>query len=489
MQRRFQSFFFGLSLLAFFPIQASDFFEAGPLLHEFRLTLEPGTREEFVGPLYYRQKSDESLLWSFPPFFTRYTNPALEQEEYESIYPLLTYRRFGTESRWQFLQIFSFGGASTVDAEVKSKADVWPIFFYQHSTSPTNSYFWLLPFYGRVKNHLFRDEVKIVAFPFYLWSRKGEQETDNYLWPIFHLRHGGGITGWQFLPLAGHEFKIPTVRTNVADELEVIPGYNRWFFLWPLMTSDDNNLGTTNIERLRISFPFYSIQRSAARDNTTLLWPFFTYTVDRDKGFHEWGMPYPFIGWARGPGKHANRAWPIWGKATNDILESDFLFWPAYTHQRLHTQTFERERTRSLFFLYSDSRVLNPEAGDSTRRVDLWPLFTWKRELDGRTRLRVLAAAEPLVPNNKSIERSWAPLWSLYRHERNPKTAQTSDSLLWNLWRRDVSPDERRTSVLFGLIRTRKDATGRHWRWLGFPFPPGSASLPVANPSDAHRHP
>jgi len=472
-----------LLVLGCWPLAAalgSDLFEAGFLAHAFPLTFERGTREEFAGPLFYRQETEGSLLWSMPPFFTWYENRPLEEVEYESLYPLLTYRRFGTESRWQFLQLFSFGGASTVDAEVKSRANIWPLFFYQQSTNPTNSYFWLLPFYGRVQNHLFRDEVRTVAFPFYLWSKKGAVETDNYLFPFFHQRHGGSVSGWQFFPLVGREYKFPTVRTNVADEVEVVPGYNRSFVLWPFFTTDDNNLGTTNVERLRISLPFYSIQRSPARDNTTLLWPFFTYTDDREKGFHEWGMPYPFIGWARGPGKHANRFWPIWGKATNSIQQSDFVLWPVYTHNHVHTPALDRERTRSLFFAYSDSRVADPQTGVSTRRVALWPFFTWHRDMSGRIRLNTLSIVEPLVPNNKSVERSWAPLWSIYRREVNPKTSASSDSLLWNLWRRDVTKEERRTSLLFGLVRTRKDATGRHWRWFGFPFEKAKHEQPSA---------
>jgi hypothetical protein len=236
------------------------------------------------------------------------------------------------------------------------------------------------------------------------------------------------------------------------------------------------------VERLRISLPFYSIQRSPARDNTTIFWPFFTHTEDRENGFSEWGFPYPFIGWARGPGKNANRLWPLWGKVTNSTQQSDFVFWPLYTHQHLHTPEIDKERTRSLFFFYSDSKLSSPESGDHRRRIDLWPLFTWQRKLDGSTRLQCLAPLEPLVPNNKSIERSWAPVYSIYREEENPKTHTHSNSLVWNLWRRDVTPKERRSSLLFGLVRTRKDATGRHWRFFWGKFPPAVADSPLTTP-------
>lgn len=469
------------------PLGQESWTEAGPLYHQFGLTLENGVREEFLGPLFSTQEvgdhEHEASLWTVAPFASRYEEPATERVEFDFLYPALSYDRYGTEWRLHVAQFLNFHGGTSLDGEVKRRRNLFPFFFSQTSTQHTNDYWSLLPFYGHFQNHLFRDEVRFVAAPLYVWSRKGRMETDNYLFPFIHFRHGGGVKGWQVLPLAGHETRAPITRTNIlTDDPEVIPGYDKWFAAFPFFHHESLNLGTTNVEKRRIFIPLYSVQRSPARDNTTLLWPFFSHTVDRENRFEEWGLPFPFLGWARGEGKHANRVWPLWGKATNEALQSDFLLWPLYTHRLIKTPEIERERTRIFWFPYSDTRLVNPVTGDYRRKLDLWPFFTYSHDLDGRERLQMLAVSETVIPGNKSIERSWAPLWSLYRAEFNPKTRRESQSLLWNLWRRDAQPGEARNSFLFGAVRTRRDTAGVHWRflWRSFPKPKAPAVTPTA---------
>jgi hypothetical protein len=461
--------------------------EAGPLFHQFGLTLEAGEREEFIGPLFSTQEGEKGSysLWTIAPFASLYQEPEIERVEFDFLYPALSYDRFGTEWRLHVAQFLNFHGGTSQDGEVKHRRNLFPFFFSQTSTQHTNDYWSLLPFYGHFQNHLFRDEVRFVAAPLYVWSRKGAMETDNYLFPFIHFRHGGGIQGWQILPLAGHETKQAVTRTNrLTDDPEVIPGYDKWFALFPFFHHESLNLGTTNEERRRILIPLYSIQRSPARDNTSIPWPFISHTVDREARFEEWGLPFPFIGWARGEGKHANRVWPLWGRATNSTLQTDFLLWPLYTHRLVRDPEIFRERTRILWFPYSDTRLVNPVTGDYRLRRDLWPLFSFTHDLDGRERLQVLAVSEPVIAGNQSIDRSWAPLWSLYRAEFNPKTGRSSQSLLWNLWRRDAARDSSHQSFLFGLIRTRRDADHLHWRFLWTRFAtPASPSSPASRPA------
>ena len=76
----------------------------------------------------------------------------------------------------------------------------------------------------------------------------------------------------------------------------------------------------------------------------------------------------------------------------------------------------------------------------------------------------------PFLPNNTSVERDLAPLWSLWRAEKNEQNGKTSQSLLWNLYRRDTSPDARKCSLLFGLIQYQSDPDGRRWRVGYVPF-------------------
>jgi hypothetical protein len=457
----------------------------GPLFSEFDLTLQIGSGTEAVGPIWGSSESDGVSTWRISPLFSRENEPQLERAEWEFVYPFVSYDRFGTEWKVQFLQMLHFSGGSTLDGDIKKRQTLFPFYFRQESPGGTNDYFALAPFYGHFRNRLFRDEVRFALFPLWLETRKRDVVTRNFIAPFFHIRSGGGVNGWQAWPVVGAESKPPTIRTNVIDEPEVVPGHERRFFAWPFYFQERKGIGGPNPTTNLFLFPTHLRSRSPEMDHTW--WFFFSHRTNRTDRFEEWAFPWPFLGRSRGPGKHADRVWPIWGKATNATQQSDFLAWPFYIHKRSTTPTFERERHRFLYFGYSDLREEDRTRGEALRRRDLWPLFAWRRDREGLERLQVLAPLEGIFPSNKSIERLYSPIWAVWRSEANPKAHASSRSLLWNLWRQEQRRDYRRSSVLFGLIQTEKTPTGRSWRILGLgprqqrPAPP-SASSPSHTP-------
>jgi len=344
------------------------------------------------------------------------------------------------------------------------------LYFQQRAADTNLNYTALFPLYGRLKNRLFRGEIRFVLFPLYGQSRKKDFVTDNYLYPFFHVRHGNALRGWQILPLAGYEHKDVTSRTNSADELEIVGGYRKLFLLWPIFFNQTLGLGTESLDRRQALLPIYSYQRSPQRDSTSVLWPLgLTITADREKKYREIGAPWPLIVFARGEGKTVNRFWPLFSQAKNPILESDFYLWPLYKYNRAHAPPLDRTRTRILFFLYSDMIEKNEETGTALQRTDLWPLFTAKRDHDGNERLQLLAPLEPLLPNNKSIERNYSPIWSIWRSEKNAKTGAAGQSFLWNLYRRDTTPETRKCSLLFGLFQYQSGLEGKRLRMFYVP--------------------
>jgi len=112
----------------------------------------------------------------------------------------------------------------------------------------------------------------------------------------------------------------------------------------------------------------------------------------------------------------------------------------------------------------------NTETGGSSRRADFWPLFTTRRDFDGNKSLQILALLEPILPNNKSIERNYSPLWSLWRSKKNAKTGAASQSLLWNLYHRETGPEAKKLSLLFGLFKYQSTPHGSQWRLFYVPF-------------------
>ena len=472
----------GLAVLWSGNVRALDWFHAGPLYDDFKLTLEPGRRVEAVGPLFYWEQQDTQETWALPPLFSYLKDPATQLHEYDFGYPLLTYRRYGTEHRWQFIQIFSFAGGNNQAEQEARRFTIFPFYFHQRSPEPGQNYTAVGPFYGHLKNRLFRDDIFFVMFPLYSETRKADIVTDNYVYPIFSLRHGNGLTGWKLWPITGHEHKDVTTTTNGFGDTETVAGHDNRFVLWPIFLEQSAGVGTDDPERSLAVLPLYSRMRSPKRDSTTVIWPFFSHITDRDKKYVEWQTPWPLVDFAHGEGKTISRVWPFFSQAHSAVLESDWYLWPVYKYNRFHSDPDDRSRTRILFFLYSDTVQKNTLTGAARRRQDLWPLFTRKVDFNGNTRLQILAPLEPILPYSPSIERNYSPLWSVWRAEKNPKTGASSQSLLWNLYRHSRTPTSKKCSLLFGLFQYQSGAEGKRVRLFYIPI---MTTKPVATKAEA----
>ncbi|HXE41878.1 MAG TPA: hypothetical protein VN516_02550, partial [Candidatus Baltobacteraceae bacterium] len=242
------------------------------------------------------------------------------------------------------------------------------------------------------------------------------------------------------------------------------------FALWPIHFWQNNGIGGDNPEKVRADLPFYSISRSTQRDSTSVLWPFFTWIDDREKKYHEWEGPYPFVVIARGEGKTTTRFFPLFSQSHSSTFESDFYLWPLYKYKAIHSAPLDHQRTRILFYLFQNVKDENTETGKEKRRVDFWPLFVYHRDFDGNNRLQVIAPIETFVPDNRGIERNWSPLWSIWRSENNVKTDMHSQSLLWNLYRHEKSPNAKKISLLFGLFQYQSNAEQKKFRLFYIPM-------------------
>jgi hypothetical protein len=282
--------------------------------------------------------------------------------------------------------------------------------------------------------------------------------------------------------LVGYETKEVTYRTNDWDNVETIGGHRKFFALWPLYFHNDIRQGTDNPEKQRVFLPFYSWQKSPQRDSLTLLWPLFTITDDREQGYREVDAPWPLIVFARGEGKTANRVWPLFSRVTTETKQDEFYLWPLYKRTRTDSEPLRRQRTRLLFFLYSDIRETNTATRGTRQRTDLWPLFTAEKDWEGNERLQLLALLEPLLPGSKSVVRNYSSLWSIWRSKKNPETGRSSQSLLWNLYRRDKTPATSKYSFLFGLVQFQSGPQGNRWRWFHWPQDdPPPESIPAGS--------
>ena len=451
---------------------AADGVVAGPLFSDFPITLGEGRRTEILGPLFYSEQNGTQHQWAVPPLGLSYTSdPDVEAKEYDFVYPLLTYDRFGAEYRWQFFQLFSFAGGNQPASGEARRFTIFPVYFQQRSDNPASNYTALVPFYGHIEHRLFRDQIDFVLWPFYVKTRKKDVITRNMPYPFFHLREGDGLRGWQVWPFMGREHKEVTSQTNGFGEKQIVGGREELSVMWPFFTDSRRDLGTDIPVHEQGFLPFYSFYRSDLRESTSYLWPLgLTHTIDREQKYEEWDAPWPFVEFAHGEGKTTRRIWPFFSQAHNQSLEGNWYLWPIYKYEREVSDPLDRARTRILFWLYSDTIVKNTETGKASRRVDFLPLYTWERDFNGAGRFQFISVIEPFFPYSKSIARDYSPLFALWRSEWNPKTGAASQSLLWNLWRRETRPQVKNISLLFGLFQYQSSPDGARWRVCYVPF-------------------
>jgi hypothetical protein len=456
-------------------------FSAGFFYDQFPLALGSGERTEIMGPFYYRQQDDSVKTVAFPPFYSKVTDPSINVSEYNSLYPLFTYVKYGTQFRVQLLQLLSFAGGQDADDLERKRLTIFPIYFQQRSPDTNDNYTAVFPFYGHLKGRIFKDSIYFVMFPAYSETHKRDVVNYNYFYPFVNTRHGDGMSGWQFWPFYGVEHKTLTTLTNQWGDIQTNGGHDQTFILWPIHFRQKNGIGSDNPESFRADLPFYSYFRSPQRDSTSVLWPFFNWINDREKTnaeYKEWEMPWPFIGVAKGPGKTMHRVFPFYSRAYNDTFHDNFYLWPFYKYNSIYAPPLDRRRTRILFFLFQDTMERNTDTGKAEKRLDFWPLFVYNRDFNGGTRLQVPALLESFVPGSPAIERNWSPLWSIWRQENNPTTGANSKSFLWNFYRRDVSPGTKKISFFFGFYQYRSNPQMEKVRLFYIPIINHQSSAP-----------
>lgn len=433
---------------------------AGLFYDKFPLTLGPSERTEMAGPFYYKEQTDSQKTIAFPPFYSRETEPDITASELDVLYPVFTYVKYGTQYRAQFVEMFSVSGGQDPDNLERKRFTIFPLYFQQRSPDTNDDYTAVVPFYGHLKGRLFHDDIYFVMFPAYGRTREKDVINYNYLYPFFNVHNGDGLHGWQFWPFYGTEHKVLTTITNHWGDVETNGGHDQYFVMWPIHFRQTGGIGTASPEKLRADIPFYVWYRSPERDSTSVFWPFFNWIDNRvpDKKYDEKELPWPFVIIAHGPGKEALRIFPFYQQAHNDTFQDNFYLWPVYKYNALHAPPLERHRTRILLFLFQKTTEKNTETGKEKKRLDLWPLFVYNRDLEGNSRLQILALMESILPSSPGIERNWSPLWSVWRSENNPNTGARSESVLWNFYRRDATLDAKKISFFFGLYQYQSNS-------------------------------
>lgn len=410
----------------------------GPLIHHSG-SLDGDVEERALRPLFFWRGEKEAQI-----------------SEWEFLYPLATYRRREGDWDFQFLRLLNARGEGSPQAGREERADFFP-FYFSGVRESGETYYGILPFWGKVYDRLFWEEWEWALFPLYSRTVRSGAENFYFPWPILSTTRGvdpdANHRGFRFIPLFGYE-----AREGV---------FEKYFALWPLFMYQRTGLDGEEPEEVLSFLPFYIARRSPAWDQTTVLWPLFTYTDDRTRRYEQWDVAWPFFKYARGEGRQALFIFPLY-MHDRKLLRDEFLFreiryedlgvlFPIFVRQTEEVIGSRKVRHRILWYLYSDTREEGRDG--SARRIDAWPLMRYDRDREGGVVFQTLALLEPLLPRNEWIERNYSPLWALYAYRANP-AGESVHSFLWNLVRHEETLTGRSIEVLGPLLAYRETGTG-----------------------------
>jgi hypothetical protein len=327
----------------------------------------------------------------------------------------------------------------------------------------------VFPFGGVLEDFLSYDRIVFVLFPLYAKVERHGRTTYSFLFPVFAFTRGEGGSGWRIWPIYG---------TSKLDGT-----YERSFFLWPIFSWQKNyrRQPQGKEETKWMVFPLVGQARRDTYSSTTVLWPFFGWAEDEQTDFWSWDGPWPLVRLHHDPqtGTFRTRFWPFYSRYQGDGLDSTWYLYPIINHR---TEEYSEAHKDSLYVLpFWQSWVRDDVTTGRTSFTKLWPFFQVERGGD-----QVSKSAFPaLIPlwRTPEIDDMYAWIYELYRRERDhdvvherswlgiyrrEKDAQEDRVSIAGLWARRRSGPGRattETSVLFGLLRWRKTASGS-LEWL-----------------------
>jgi hypothetical protein len=362
----------------------------------------------------------------------------------------------------------------------------------------------VFPVGGVVEQFLTFDRIEFVLFPLYARTLRNGRTTYHVLFPVFSWsRKIGERMSWRVWPLYGASF------TESSD---------RRFWLWPLIHVQRDGRDRPSAQRtLRwMVFPLLGLTRAGSFRAVSVLWPLFGWSRDRQSGFWAWDGPWPLVRLQR-PGTSGaarrTRVWPLFSRYEGNGLESRWFLWPFLNLRRETTAATTRE-AEYLLPVWQHWRARDARGVESGRWRKLWPLFQEHsaRAADGSVHSRSALVAlnplwhTPLIDDHYAwlyellvTERAGAVLrqrsWGgLYKRERDEREDRAYFGPLWA--QRSVfdeqgtgAPRARETSLLFGLVRWRRDERGTRWLRPAFPgpgFPPRRRSRRAHGASREH---
>lgn len=448
-------FFLVLSFGTFFPNTDSLAINLGPL---YRPVKNSKYEREFtaLGPFITYKRSKEHSEFGLRPFYYKKVMRKNKTKEIELLYPMTSYK--ATEDRsWFQYQFFLLTYETRTDASgYKNKEfNLIPFIFYNSEKNPDNDHFAFFPFYGNIKNKFAKDYIKFVLFPLYIRTESDGEITRSVIWP-FISRYDGEHKGGKVFPIAGK-------RTNEKK------GIHDRFLFWPVYVEREK---VSHGERsyFKSVFPLYSKFHSYGISNTGYFWPFVQHTINHKKDSERWDIPWPFINVTRGKTTNQTSIFPFYSKTKKNKDDEDgYILFPLYRYKNITLSSYRRHKKSFFLFVYKDLKDEPIVDGvKPKRKIDLWPIFTYRKDPSGRENLHLFTIFEPFIHSNERLYRNYAPLWRIFTWERSADNI-TRSSFLWNLV--SLYKDEKMFVLdirpILPLFSYSSGIIGKSWNILG----------------------
>ncbi len=391
--------------------KGGDVLKLWPLFHYWSDSERTRSTLRILGPLIYRRRGVDEGEFAVRPLFYWTKKGKGDFLRIEYLYPLGKFRRDGGDTK-HYLVPLALSWDEEGDGGRREKFSV-RLLSFRGQTEDGEDYRGIFPLYGHLVGRFGRDRIRFYLWPIYSdWSEE-EAYTWNLLWPIFSATRGGGKKAFRIWPLWGYKETEGVSRSD--------------FVLWPFFIKSTSNLDTDDPERQLLLFPLYWGIRSRGKRHVTVLWPFFSHTVDERNRYERWDVPWPFISVTRGEKVSRLLIFPLYYGKEVPGSRARWILWPLYQcwDDRVGNQ---REVIRRFLLLNRVKTVYNREGEEISKLVSIWPFFTYSREGD-----KVSLDLFNLIPlRYEGVQRNWVPLYRVFRYERN--ASRKRRDILWGLY-------------------------------------------------------
>jgi len=489
-------------------VVATDF---GPLVSRL-VDGDDTTRLRAAGPFWEQaaHPNGPTLQATPRPLWVRVADPAHDRAAWDVLWPVASGKTFAAEKSWRVLLAW-FWDRDLNDAESQYRFWLLPVWFHGRDEKGAG-YAALFPVGGSIHNILLKDRVQFALWPLWIHSQVNDVQTTDVLWPVFSrtTTPDGHIEGRRVFPFySWNKNARQFEKTAILWPLWTHARYTHpkaegtaWI-LFPLV----GHINLNNQKGWLVLPPFFAHVQSEQLTRTVILWPFF----QRETGV-----------------RNKMYVWPFYGYRKDGVLERRFWAWPLVFHEENEWGARKVNRWSVIPFYYHVTQTENPAprlptepgsvlaalawrkvppAATTNRtvtapgrvlatRTKVWPLFSRQADVDAQTLrwrwLDLWPAGQP-----PAVERSWAPLWTLWDY-RAQQDSRDLD-VLWGLYRQTSRAEEarafslfplwwheraarneaRRWAVLKGLLAYDRTATNRQVRvlWLGrIPLKPAPAA-------------